>query len=412
MNLFVKTLLVGTLPCAVASAQSLYSIAPNDDEADTSLPLTYVVGGAVGYDDNPTPLFDGEDLNGGSAFVSAFAQANYTNVSPQTTWDFYGRLGVRYYFDNLEGSNADQTAYSVRAGVNYTHRFSERLRFSSRNFLAYEIEPDFETGLGTDRRGGQYFRWSSDNSVGYRWSERLGTQTGINFSGIVFDDLDNSDFTRVTFRHDFRYRTSPATVLVAGYRYATTSNDAGGDADSHFITAGVEHRISPTSAVVLRGGVQIADPDNGGTNTTPFFEGSLRTQLTSHLSTNVFVRYSNEQFNRTVVGDLNDDGINNFFAFEESQTFRLGARGTYALNPTVSLFGGINYIFTNYEDAITPVGAPDADESVLNLSAGFSYQFNDTLYLTGSYNFTTSFSDFENREYDRNRFQLGVQTTF
>ena len=415
MNLFTKSIFAGVLPCAAVSAQGLYSIAPNDDEATSSLPLTYIVGASVGYDDNPTPLFDGDDLNDGSGYVSAFVQANWTSVSPQTTWDVFARLGGRYYFTDLDGQNADQVSPDAQLGVNFTHRFSERLRFSSRNLLAYENEPDYDYGFAGDRRSGDYFRYSTNNSVGYRWSDRIGTQTGITFSGVTYDDIDDSDYNQILFSHDFRYRMSPATVLTAGYRYSTTNNDGGRtDANSHYLVGGVEHRISPTSAVVLRAGAQISDPDDGSSRTRPFFEGALRSRLTEQLSADVFVRYSAENYNRGFVSNDVPSGNPTLHRFEHSQTLRVGAKATYALNQQVSLFGGVNYILTDYEDVAdgSGPGVDEGDEGLLNLNAGFSYQVTDNLYLTGSYNYTTSISDFDDREYDRNRVQLGVQATF
>lgn len=408
MNLFTKSIFASILPCAAVSAQGLYSIAPNDDEADSSLPLTYIVGASVGYDNNPTPLFNGGD-NDGAAYGSVFAQANFTSVSPQTTWDFFARIGARFYFSAIDGNDINSTNYDARVGVNFTHRFSERLRFSSRNFVAYETEPDFDFGLVGGQREGQYFRYSSENSVGYRWSDRLATQTGVNFSGVIYDELADSDFTRIGLRHDFRYRLSPATVVTAGYRYAVVDADNGGESDSHFFLGGIEHRISPVSAIVLRAGAQINNPDNGDSRTRPFVEASLRSQLTQQLSLNSFVRYSNEAYNR----GLTDGGTPpQQFLFEQSQTLRVGARFNYSLNPRVSLFGGVSYIFTDYEDIVTPVGGDEGNESILNLSVGGSYRLTDNLYLTGSYNFTTAFSDFDGREYDRNRVQVGIQATF
>ncbi|MGJ8725835.1 MAG: outer membrane beta-barrel protein [Roseibacillus sp.] len=408
MNLFTKSVFAGLLPCAAVSAQGLYSIAPNDDEADSSLPLTYIVGANFGYDDNPTPLFDGGA--DGSSYVGGFVQANMASVSPQTTWEVFARLGVRYYLNDIDGANVDSTTFDARLGLNFTHRFSERLRFSSRNLLALENEPDFGYGFGGDRRVGEYFRYSSNNSVGYRWSDRLGTQTGVTFGGVSYNDIDDSDYTQVTFRHDFRYRLTPATVVTAGYRYGVTSNDGDrrGDATSHYLVGGVEHRLSPTSAVVFRAGVQVNEPDGGDSRTRPFFEGALRSSLTEQLSTNVFVRYANENWNRGFVSD----GI--VHRFEQNQTLRIGAKATYALNPRLSLFGGLNYVLTDYEDLAdgSGPGAQEGGEGLLNLNTGFSYQMSDNLYLTGSYNFTTSVSDFDDREYDRNRVQLGVQATF
>lgn len=406
MNLFSKTLLVGLFPCA-AYAQGLYSIAPNDDEATDSLPLSYTVGGAVGYDDNPNPLVGAGDE---AFYATAFVQANWTSVTPQTTWDVFARLGVRHYFDDfvrIPGiEDGDATRGDLRVGVNLTHRVSERLRFSSRNFVAYETEPDFSFGIGGNARSGNYVRYTSQNSVGYRWSDRLGTQSGIDFSGITYEDLDNADFSQVAFRHQFRYRMSPATVLTAEYRYSITQADLVSDTNAHYFLAGVEHRISPVSAIVLRGGVQISEPDGGESFTTPFLEAALRSQLTQQFGVNAFFRYSSEDWNRNL------QTLGGTLGFGESQTLRFGLQGNYALNPTLSLFGGINYIMTDFSEGLGTPPARDGSEDLLNLNLGASYQFADNLYLTGSYNFTNSTSDFVGREFDRNRFELGVQATF
>lgn len=408
MNNFTKSLLAAALPCA-ASAQGLYSIAPNDDEASESLPITYTAGVAVGYDDNPNPLFgDAEE----SSYISGFVQANWTSVTPQTTWDIFARVGVRHFFEDFESpsalggvGNSDSTNYNASVGVNFTKRFNERLRFSTRNLLAYETEPDFSFGIGTSNRAGNYFSYSSQNSIGYRWTERFGTQTGFDFAGIRYDDLDNSDFNQFTFRQQGRYRLSPATVVTAEYRYGIVDADVSGDQNSHFILAGVEHRFNPVSAIVLRAGAQIVDPDGGDTFTTPFVEAALRSQLTDQLGVNTFVRYSSEGFNRVLQSD------NGLSVFEESQTVRLGVRANYAVNGNLSFFGGLNLVFTDYENEISGSNG-SGSETLYNLNAGFSYEFVESVFLTGSYNYTNAVSDFDGREYDRNRFELGLQTTF
>ena len=404
MNIFKKLVALGALGCAGVSAQSLYNIAPNDDEATDSLPLTWTVGVNVGYDDNALPLsLGGED---GSGFISAFVQASIASVTPQTTWDLYARIGGRHYFDSLELAESNETNGEVRVGANLTYRASERLRFSSRNFVAYETEPDFDFGIAADRRVGNYLRWSSQNSVGYRWTERLGTQTGVDFNGVVYDDIDDSDFARFQFRHDFRYRVSPQTVVTAGYRFATTQNDVGGDPESHFLVAGIEQQISPVSAVVLRGGWQLVD--GADSNSNFFAEAALRSQLTQQLSLNAFLRYGNEEFNRFI------QDLGGTYIFDSNDTLRIGARASYAVNPQLSLFGGLNFISTTFDDRIGGTSPLDGDESedLFNVNAGFSYEFVNNIYLTGSYNFSNNNSDFEGRDFDRNRVQLGVQATF
>jgi hypothetical protein len=407
MKFLSKITLLSLLPAA-ASAQGLYSIAPNDDEASESLPLTYTVGVAAGYDDNPNPLYGDEEE---AVYGSAYVQADWTSVTPQTTWEVFARLGVRHYFENFDnpvvGNDAEETSFNARLGVNFTKRFSERLRFATRNLFAYETEPDYSYGFGNSTRSGNYFRYSSQNSVGYRWSERFGTQTGIDFSGIRYDDLDNSDYDQIQFRQTGRYRVSPTTVLTGEYRYAVTDADISGDSDSHYLLGGVEHRFSPVSAIVLRAGAQFTDPDNGDERTLPYVEGAIRSQLTEQLGIRTFVRYSQEDYNRTV-SSLGGRGV-----FGESDTLRVGVNLNYAVNPNLSLFGGVNYIMTDYNDLVsgTP-GFNDGSEDLVNLNAGMSYEFVDGFFVTSSYNFTDNSSDFAGREYDRNRFELGLQTTF
>ena len=139
-----------------ACAQGLYDIAPNDD-AQESLPIKWSAGVTFGYDDNISPTVQsgpGEDE--GVASVTAFVGASLVHITPQTTWDVYARLGVIHYFDNPEADGADQTGSDSRLGFNWTHRVSERLRFSSRNFVAYEQEPDLNLGVLTDRQVGEY----------------------------------------------------------------------------------------------------------------------------------------------------------------------------------------------------------------------------------------------------------------
>ncbi|MEM9080821.1 MAG: outer membrane beta-barrel protein [Verrucomicrobiota bacterium] len=391
------------------AAQCLYSIAPSDDEAADSLPLKWTVGVNVGYDDNVTPFSAGSDDS--SLYTSAFVRATMTSVSPRTTWDLYAQAGAIYYVDGIDSSAIDDLTPNFRLGLNVTHRVNERLRLSSRNWVAYELEPDYKWGAAGGREVGNYFRWSSDNSVGYRWTDRFATITGIGFYGVNFEDADRSDYTRYQLYNQFRYRVSPVTVLTGSYRYGMTDADAGGETTSHYILGGVEHRISPTSAIVLRAGAQINEPDNGDTTTKPFFEATLRSSLTEQLRARAFVRYSTENWNKRI------QNLGNSATYGQNQTFRLGAQLDYAVNPRLSFFVGVNYIMSDYEDLVAFTGNGntfgDVSEDTLNLSFGGSYQINDNLYLTGSYNYTTTSSDVSsNREYDRNRVQVGVQATF
>jgi len=105
--------------------------------------------------------------------------------------------------------------------------------------------------------------------------------------------------------------------------------------------------------------------------------------------------------------------------YSDRRTLRFGLSGEYSINPTVSLFGGLDYIPTRYQEGkvVQVTGAPppsaaDADEDIFNAYIGVSYRFNNFMTATASYNYTNSSSDFDNRDYDRNRISLGVSAEF
>ena len=391
-----------------ASAQGLYDIAPNDD-LESSLPITWTAGASLGYDDNVTPtVVAGPGYKENSGYISAYVGAAWVTVTPQTTWDIYGRIGGTFYFDAPSSMSNDGYGEG-RLGINWAHRVSERLRFSSRNYLAYEMEPNYSSGLTLDRQLDPYFHWTTDNAVGYKWSERWATYTGFRYNGVKYEDLSsNNDRQSLTLYHQFRYRSSEQTVWTLDYRYTHTKADgAASDSDSQYLLAGIEHRFSPNTVGVMKFGAQLRSPEYGDNKTQPFFEGALRSQVNEQFSVRAFARYSMEEYGTSFGG----------YAYDYSNAFRLGVTGSYIVSPQWTIFGGINYIRTDMTDASLPA-ISDLDQNQWNLNIGFSYKVNDAVYLTGSYNYTNSSANGgtglaeESRKYSQNRASLGVRYEF
>ncbi len=400
---------IGTALASSLCAQSLFDLAPDDSETD-SLPLSYTAGANFGYDDNPTPLYGNSDE---SLYGQAYVGATFLNNTPQTTTSVGAQVGLIHYFDNLDvlGDNIDDTAYTATAYLNWTHRSSERLRFVSRNFATYELEPDYSVGFQAQRQVGNYTRWSTDNAVGYRWSERLATYTGLKLDGISFDDLANGDRSTLTLYNDFRYQLSDRSVATLTYRNAEVSADgAVTDSTNHYILAGLDHRFNKKSTGVIRAGVQVRDVENGSSGNSPYVEGSFRTAINSQLSLRSYVRYGVEDFARNVF-NLNN-GINAFYS--NTDTLRIGVTGTYSLSEDLSLSGGINYASLNYNDLYVStfgLGASSVDEELLNAFVGVNLRVTDNVFVNARYNFEDLTSD-AGRSYDRNRFSLGASTQF
>jgi hypothetical protein len=395
--------LFGLLAAGSAMAQGLYYAGT---EATEALPLKWVVGTSLVYDDNVNPGF-GEKTD--SLALNPYVGLSFVHTTPQSTLDVYGRLGMVYYFD--APGNMDDMNSQSRAGINYTHRFTERLRFVSRNFISYELEPDYSYGYATNRSTGEYFFWQTDNSVGFRWSERVATYTGLRLSGTDYTDSDAPNNDRFTWElyNQFRYQLSPQTVLTADYRYNETSgNGETSDSTNHYILVGAEHRFSPNTIAIIRAGAQLRKLQSTS-ETSPYVEFVLNSQLTKALRVGSFARYGIEDY------DTIQNLVGGTAEYANRRTLRFGLSSEYVISPMLSLNGGLDYIPTAFRGGEYVDGsgsAPDWDEALINAYVGVSVRFND--FLTGmvSYNFTDSSSDDDRRDYNRNRISVGLSAEF
>lgn len=414
----MKTKTVLSLFAAAAAASSahgsgLYYV-PNDTEG--SVPVAWSVGIDAIWDDNTTP---GGAADGDETFsLNPFVGVSFVSVTPQTTLDVYARLGVIYYLDEPVAS-ADDTFGQVRIGVNMTHRFNERLRFTSRNFLSYELEPEYSYGFASTRQNSEYLYWQTDNSIGYRWTERFATYTGFQLTGLDYDNVANVDRFTWTLYNQFRYQLSPQSVLTASYRYSETDGDGlGSDSTNQYLLVGIEHRFSPNTILILNAGAQLREVDGfgGGDSTNPYLELALRSRVNTQFSVRAFVRYGVEDYDTVVFapsGVAVPPAV--LSEFDERLTLRVGVSGEYQLSPSLSFFGGINLINTSYESGRvvgTAFGVPDADETLFNAYLGASLKLTEYLYGTLTYNFTNSDSDVFGRDYDRNRISVGLRAEF
>ncbi|MCW1912757.1 outer membrane beta-barrel protein [Luteolibacter sp. GHJ8] len=407
---FLSTLAAAS---AIGAAQaSLYHI---QDEAQESIPLKWTAGVNLTWDDNVNPTATGVGANDDAVSVNPFVGLSFVSITPQTTLDVYARVGAIYYFDEPEALGSEDIYGQARAGVNLTHRFSERLRFSSRNHVSYELEPDYSYGYATSRQVGEYLYWQTDNSVGYRWSERLGTYTGFTLSGLDYDSsVPNADRFTWTVYNQFRYQLTEQTVLTADYRYSETSGDGlASDSTNHYLLGGVEHRFTPNTIMIARIGAQFREVDDVGADETtdPYAELAFNTRVNEQFMVRSFLRYGIEDYD-TVVNVFPGPLVE----FDSRQTLRIGVTGEYELSQALTIFGGVDYITTDYEDgrnAVTsaPVAA-SASEDIINAYVGVSLKFTENLYGNVSYNYTDSSSDLPNRSYDRNRVNLGVRAEF
>jgi hypothetical protein len=406
MNLKFTISLVSIITALSAQGGGLYSI-PN--ESEESLPIEWGVGMSAIWDDNTNPTSVGAKDETFS--LSPYVDASFVKGSPQTVWDVYAKLGVLYYLDKPVAAASDDTYPQIRLGVDLTHRFDERLRLVSSNFVSYEVEPDYSYGFASNRLASEYLYYEADNSLGYRWSERLATYTGLKLTLLDYDTATDSDRFTWTLYNQFRYVLSPQTVGTASIRYAQTSaNDRASDSTDLYLLIGMEHRFTPNTILIASVGSQMHDVDAGSNNTHPYMELTLRTQVNDQFVVSAFARYGAEVYDTVV--SLTGPGP---AEYDSRLTLRVGTQANYQVSEKLSLFSGLDLISTSYEEGRTVPGGvsvADQDETLVNAYIGASLKLTEYLYGTISYNFTNADSDIPNLSYDRNRISVGLNAKF
>lgn len=397
------------MAAGVAHSQSLYDVGI---EPDDLIPLKWSVGASLVYDTNIMPGTGPEESSFG---LNPTVGATFGNESPQTTWDIIANLGLIYYFDKAENAGGDDVNSQSRVSGSFRHKFSDRMRFTNTSYAAYELEPNYSYGQATSRTLGAYYSWQTDNSVGFRWSERFGTNTGIRVNGTKYSDAEDNDRLAYELYNQFRYQLDQQTVLTTEYRFSQiNANGAASDSQNHYFTGGIERSFSQTTSAVVSAGLQYREVDEGDSQTSPYLQIALNSRLTEDLSVRAFTRYSMEGYDTVLTHPSSGIGL---VEFDDRRTLRIGVSSDYVISPILSLFGGFDYIPTSFQGGRSVDGSftgsiPDVDDDLVNAYVGISAKFTDSITGTLSYNYTDSTSDTAERDYDRSRVSIGVQAEF
>ena len=406
MKLSYTISLLSILAAFSAQGKGLYYV-PNDSEE--SLPIKWGVGMNTIWDDNTTPATLSPDDETFS--VNSYVDMKYISGSPQTVWDVYAKLGVLYYLDEPVAAGSDDAYGQMQLGVNLTHSFDERLRLVSSNYVSYELEPDYSYGVATNRQASEYIYWDINNSLGYRWSERLATNTGLQVTMLDYANTPDADRLTWTLHNQFRYVLSAQTVGTTSIRYAQTTADGNAsDSTDTYLLLGAEHRFTPNTILIGNAGAQIRQVDSvdGNDTTTPYMELTLRTQVNEQFTVSAFLRYGAEVYDTVV-------SLPALAEFDSRLTLRVGTQANYRVSQKLALFSDINFISTSYEEGRTVPGGSsvgDREETLFNANIGATLEITEYLDGTISYNFTNADSDIPNRSYDRNRISVGLKANF
>src|SRR4029077_10480700 len=138
--------------------------------------------------------------------------------TPRTNLDLTSNFGFIYYGE-LDNNQLDP---NINLTLTLTHKLTPRLTLGVASTSVYQTEPDFQTGLGTDRRNGNYFYTTDTFSATYVWVPRFSTVTSYGITYVKYDDIAAGMFEdRVenTLGNQFRFLILPTTNRVGEYRF-------------------------------------------------------------------------------------------------------------------------------------------------------------------------------------------------
>jgi hypothetical protein len=147
---------------------------------------------------------------------------------------------------------------------------------------------------------------------------------------------------------------------------------------------------------------------------------TLNSQINTAFQIRGFLRYGLENYD--TVRAVNYPG--QLFEFDARQSFRLGVNGEYAISQKMSIFGGVDYLPSKFNDGRqvaddadlatppAPATVSGLSEDLVNAYIGLSMKLTNNISGDISYNYTYSNSDLFGNNYNRNRINVGLRAEF
>jgi hypothetical protein len=414
---FLTLLLGGALSAraqeAVSATSSDVAISTTESRGDASThdfgtgifaPLPFKLSFDVrgGYDDN---VATSNQFKQGSPFTNASVAATYDFGDQRTQLSLETGAGFTYYWNNIKVPGISENDYdiSVYLKLSASHKVSQRLTLSMVDYLTYQTEPDFTIAQGLNRRGGNYFFTQDKFTANFLWSPRFATATSYTLGALHYDDSGIGLFENHwenTIGNEFRFLLAPTTTLVAEYRFeAVTYDNIPRDSITHYALGGFDHTFDPRFSVTVRAGAEFRDYNEGGSRTSPYFDGTLSYNVGKQTSIAWINRYEIEE----------PDTLLN----PSRETFRTGISARHDFTAKITGTLSAYYEHDDYQSINIPgTVSPGFTEQSVDLAFSLRYAITRYLGIEAGYNYTDVISDESFREYTRNRYWGGLNLTF
>jgi hypothetical protein len=384
------------------------------------------------YDDNVNLEEEDEDESVGFELrpsIGVHLPLEQTLFSAQYTYSY------RYY-DNVERTVFDpdipgfverddsECRQEHRFDLGLTHSFSERHVLDITETFVWSEEP----GLEDPSSSGTGLAEAIRNYASIKFNAELTEVFGIGLGyRNAFYDYDNDGLSSVldrmehTANIDLRWRASRNTVALLGYQFGQVGYLENDELDpgppqitsedrnnyTHTVYLGVEHAFNPNFNVNVRAGGQLVDYYNDPLNTDddiiPWVSATATYRYTENGDFQLGFSHTRNQTDAfTVDGDsITQDQQSSVAYLRISHRITPKLVGSLDAHGQWSEFNG---------------GLVDGDnDTVYGVGLNFSYSFNEHFSAELGYTYDTVESDsdvFGGREYDRNRFYVGVTAAY
>jgi len=245
-----------------------------------------------------------------------------------------------------------------------------------------------------------FTRQSPHMSVMHHINQQWETQIAYRFTKGDFDDLDPSAGTPVTndasedlttnaadlyLYHNF----TPMTRVFGHYGYSTTDYDGvQEDYDSHTLSAGATHQVSPTLTLGGEAGASLLQRESGDTNAM-----YLRLNLNKAWERSSWTLSADSGLDEQQFSGVDDQGLSRYWMIRN--TFN------HTFTKDITGMASLSYRDDTYLERVT-----EEKEQQLQGDALLAYSFAQWYQISLRYTYVNQLADLEVNEYDDHRILL------
>ncbi len=344
----------------------------------------------------------------------------------QSSFDVGYDFMARYYEKAVNGSS-DHSDFTHKINLTATHAFSERMRMNASELFVVGQEPDFLSQGATistpQRISGNNYRNYASVGGNFQATSLLGLGASYNNTIVDYEDQGDeslsSSLDRMEHEVGFnaQWTLSQQTAGLLGVVFGRTEHSSSDfidvansilaerrDSRSLVINGGLQHEFSSQlSGTFLVGGQRVEFPNDPTSETkwSPWVQSSLTYQYQTQTKLDCGFSY-----NRSVSDVVAANSATSFV--QDTETASLYGSVTHEIAQHLTGNGSIRYQSAKFNGS----NYDGQKDNFLLLGLGLAYDFNPNLAGNIGYNFDDLSSDIAGRNFDRNKFYVGVTATY